>query len=34
VGTQMWVEWRRCEEGDGGPVPLYPDGVGRLLALG
>ena len=34
VGTPMWVEWRRCEEGDDGPVPLYPDGVGRLLALG
>ena len=34
VGSPMWVEWRRCDEGDGGPVPLYPDGVGRLLALG
>ncbi len=34
VGSPMWVEWRRCDEGVGGPVPLYPDGVGRLLALG
>ena len=34
VGTPMWVGWRRCDEGDGGPVPLYPDGIGRLLALG
>ena len=31
VGAPMWVEWRRCDEGDDGTPPLYPDGVGKLL---
>jgi ADP-ribose pyrophosphatase YjhB (NUDIX family) len=34
VGQPMWVEWRRRDEGDGGAVPLYPDGIGDLLGLG
>ena len=34
VGEPMWVEWRRCDEGDSDAPPLYPDGVGKLLTLG
>ena len=34
VGVPMWVEWRRCDEGDAGTLALYPDGVGKLVALG
>ena len=33
VGTPMWVGWRRCDEGDSALPPLYPDGVGKLVAL-
>ncbi len=34
VGLPMWVEWRRCDAGDDDGPPLYPDGVGKLIALG
>jgi ADP-ribose pyrophosphatase YjhB (NUDIX family) len=34
VGVPMWVEWRRCDRADDGALPLYPDGVGELIALG
>ena len=34
VGIPMWVEWRPCGEGDADALPLYPDGVGKLLTLG
>jgi len=34
VGVPMWVEWRPCDADDAGALPLYPDGLGRLLSLG
>ena len=33
VGAPMWVERQRCDEGDVGTPPLYPDDVGKLVAL-
>jgi ADP-ribose pyrophosphatase YjhB (NUDIX family) len=33
-GDPMWVEWRPCDLADDDATPLYPDGVGKLIALG
>jgi len=32
VGLPMWVEWRPLDDADCA-LPLYPDGVGALLAV-